>query len=365
MKNSMFKKAAAGVLALTMVFSMAACGGSGNSSADGEQGEKTKLYVVNWKDYASDDADFVKQFEEENNCEIVNTYMDSEEDLLTRLKTSGAGEIDVCLPNCTILPAAIEAGLLEPIDTAKLSNFDSLFDRFKQQEECFSEDGTMYAVPFVWGSTAIAYNTELMPEAPTTMGVLFDESLKGKITFRDDYNDAIMAAAIVLGQDPNNPSDLEAIKAKLIEQKALNKTYWQTGDEFSKLFAAGQISVGLMWSGQSATMKMNGEPIGFVVPEDGALGWVDNWAIPSNSENKDLAYKFIDFMLSKDVQYSWAAEKGGPAPANKEAADAIDPEYALSCGMDEASLNRLVFMQYRSDEVKQAWNELWTEVKAS
>ena len=53
-----------------------------DSGSKRDSGEKTKLYVVNWKDYASDDADYVKQFEEENNCEIVNTYMDSEEDLL-------------------------------------------------------------------------------------------------------------------------------------------------------------------------------------------------------------------------------------------------------------------------------------------
>lgn len=366
MKKNIFKKVIAGAMALTMVFSMTACGGGKDSgSAAGDSGEKTKLYVVNWKDYASDDADYVKQFEEENNCEIVNTYMDSEEDLLTRLKTSGAGEIDVCLPNCSILPAAIKAGLLEPIDTSKLTNFDSLFERFKTQEECFGEDGQMYAVPFVWGSTGIAYNTELMSEAPTSLNVLFDESLAGKITFRDDYNDAVMVAAMVLGQDPNDPSDLEAIKEKLIEQKKLNKTYWQTGDEFSKLFAAGQVEVGLMWSGQSATMKNEGEPIGYVVPEDGAIGWVDNWGIPANSQNKDLAYKFIDFMLSKDVQYDWAANKGGPSPANQSAAEAIDPEYAAACGMDEESLNRLQFMKYRTDEVKQAWNELWTEVKAS
>ena len=37
------------------------------------------------------------------------------------------------------------------------------------------------------------------------------KTYSGKIAFRDDYNDAIMAAAIVLGQDPNNPSDLDAI----------------------------------------------------------------------------------------------------------------------------------------------------------
>ncbi|QIB69122.1 ABC transporter substrate-binding protein [Aminipila butyrica] len=355
------KKLLVGALALSMVLSMAACGSS-SGEKDAKDGEKTKLYVVNWKDYGSDDADFIAAFEEEYNCEIVNTYMSSEEELLTKLRTSKEGDIDVCLPNCTILPAAINEGLLEQVDTSKLTNFDSMFERFKTQKECFKDD-KMYAVPFVWGSTAIAYNTEVIKEAPKSMSALFDKAYAGKIAFRDDYNDAVMSAAIVLGQDPNNPSDLDAIKAKLIEQKALNKTYWKTGDEFSKLFAGKQIDLGLMWSGQAAAMKKDNQPISFVVPEDGAIGWVDNWAIPSGSQNKDLAYAFIDWMISKDFQYNWAS-KGGPAPVNQAAAEAIDPEYAASAGMDEASLNRLYFMEYRTDEVKNTWNELWTEVKA-
>jgi len=358
------KKYLVAVLAFSLVLSMAACGEKTNAEGDKDKKdtEKTKLYVVNWKDYGSDDAEFIKAFEEANNCEIVNTYMSSEEELLTKLRTSKAGEIDVCLPNCTILPAAINEGLLTEIDTAKLKNFDGMFDRFKSQKECF-KDNKMYAVPFVWGSTAIAYNTDAIKEAPKSLAVLFDKKYKGKIAFRDDYNDAVMAAAIALGQDPNNPTDLEAIKEKLIEQKALNKTYWKTGDEFSKLFAGKQIDLGLMWSGQAAAMKQEGEPIAFTVPEDGAIGWVDNWAIPENSNNKELAYAFMDWMISKDFQYNWSAN-GGPAPVNKAAAESLDPEYAASAAMDEASLNRLYFMEYRTDEVKNTWNELWTEVKA-
>lgn len=355
------KKLLAVALAGTMVLSMAACGG-GDQGGNAGEGEKTKLYVVNWKDYGSDDQEFIAAFEEANNCQIVNTYMSSEEELLTKLRTSKSGEIDVCLPNCTILPAAIKEGLLAEIDTAKLENFDGMFERFKTQKECFDGE-KMYAVPFVWGSTAIAYNSEVIKEAPKSMSALFDEQYAGRIAFRDDYNDAVMTAAIVLGQDPNNPSDLEAIKAKLIEQKAMNKTYWKTGDEFSKLFAGKQIDIGLMWSGQSAWMKQEGEPIAFTVPEDGAIGWVDNWGIAEGSQNKELAYAFIDWMISKDFQNNWAVN-GGPAPVNQAAAEALDPAYAASAGMDEASLNRLYFMEYRTDEVKNTWNELWTEVKA-
>lgn len=347
-------------LVCALIFTFASCG---QKSEEEGSNEPATLTVVNWKDYGSDNTEFIKQFEAENNCKIVHVYMSSEEELLTKLRTAKDGEIDVCLPNCTILPSAINDGLLLELDTAKLTNFNSLFDRFKNQEECF-KDGKMYSVPWVWGSTAIAYNTDEIKEPPTSMSVLFDKQYEGKIAIRDDYNDAVMLAAIVLGQDPNNPSDLEAIKAKLIEQKPLNKTYWKTGDEFSKLFAGNQISVSLMWSGQAAFMKQEGQPIGFVVPEDGAIGWVDTWGIAAGSKNPDLAYKFIDAMISKDFQYNWAST-GGPAPVNKEASAEIDPDYAAASAMDEASLNRLYFMQYRSDDVKKAWNELWTEVKAN
>jgi Spermidine/putrescine-binding periplasmic protein len=347
-------------LVVALVAALASCGQKAENEGSGEP---TTLTVVNWKDYGSDNADFIKKFETENNCKIVHVYMSSEEELLTKLRTAKDGEIDVCLPNCTILPSAINDGLLLQLDTSKLTNFNSLYDRFKTQEECF-KDGKMYSVPWVWGSTAIAYNTDEIKEPPASMSVLFDPKYAGKIAIRDDFNDAVMLAAIVLKQDPNNPTDLDAIKAKLIEQKPLNKTYWKTGDEFSKLFAGKQISVSLMWSGQAAFMKQQGQPIGFVVPQDGAIGWVDTWGIAKGSKHQDLAYKFIDAVISKDFQYNWAST-GGPAPVNKDAGAQIDPAYAASCGMDEASLNRLYFMKYRSEDVKKAWNELWTEVKAN
>jgi len=339
-----------------MAVSLAACGGSGDP-------EKPTLVVINWKDYGSDDPAFIAAFEEEFGCRIVHQYMQSEEDLLTRLRTSRPGEIDVALPNGTILTAAINEGLLMEIDISKLDNFGSLIERFKTQKEIMS-GGKYYAVPWVWGSTALAYNTNDFVASPTTLGVLFDEAYAGKIAFRDDYNDAVMAAAIVTGQDPNNPSDLDAVKEALLAQKKLARIYWETGDEFSNAFVGGQISVALMWSGQASYMRLEGEPIAFVVPEDGAIGWLDTWGIVAGTNNEDLAYAFIDRLISRDFQYDFAVG-GGAAPVNRYAANDIDPDFVAAAAMDEDSLSRLYFMEYRTDEVKRAWSELWTEVKAS
>ena len=358
------------VLAFCMLAALVGCSSNAQDPSSGDGGsdsERVTLNIVNWKDYGPDSNlggyDFIADFEERYNCEIVIQYIASQDDQLTKLKTAKAGEIDLCLPNCTILPDAIDAGLLKELDISRITEFDNLYERFKNQEECI-KDGKYYAVPFVWGSTALAYNTDDFETPPTSIDILFDPAYSGKLSMHDSYDDAIMTAAIYLGQDPNHPDDLEAIKQALLEQKPLNCTYWKSGDDFSKLFAGDQISVGLMWSGQSASMQMEGEPIGYVVPEEGAIGWVDNWAIASTCQNEELAYAFINEMISTDFQYKYSSS-GGPAPTNQKATEQLDPDYVKAAGMDEDSLNRLYFKVARNNEEKTLWNELWTEIKAT
>jgi spermidine/putrescine transport system substrate-binding protein len=348
-------------LLLTAFLAVSGCSSAGQKD-QGEQEGKQTLVVVNWKDYGSDDPELLKGFEESCNCKVVHEYMASEEELLTRVKTGGVGKLDVILPNASILPVAIQEGLLEEIDVTKLENYQYINDTFKNIPEN-SKDGKVYAIPWVWGSTSIAYNTDLIKEEIDSVNVLWDEKYKGQIAFRDDFNDAVMLAAIATNQDPAKPADLAAIKQKLIEQKPLNRTYWKTGDEFSKLFANKQIAVGVMWSGQAAKMKKEGQPIKYVIPKEGAIGWVDNWAIVKNSPNKELAMKFIDYMIGKKFQTDWV-NKGGPAPVNTQVVDKLDPAFVQELGLDQETISKLFFISYHTEEEKKAWNELWHEVKA-
>ncbi|MDD4570454.1 MAG: extracellular solute-binding protein, partial [Tepidanaerobacteraceae bacterium] len=277
-------------------------------------------------------------------------------------RTGGVSKLDVILPNASILPVAVNEGLLEEINTNELENYADIFQKFRELPEGLKDD-KVYAIPWVWGSTSIAYNTDMITDEINSIDVLWDEQYKGMIAFRDDFNDAVMSAAIALGQDPNNPSDLEAIKNKLKEQKPLNRTYWKTGDEWSKLFANNQIAVGLMWSGQAASMRQEGAPIKFIVPKEGGIGWVDNWAIVKDAPNKDLAMKFIDYMISKEFQESWV-KQGGPAPVNSLAIEDLDEEFIQENCIDLDTLEKLYFISYHGEDVKRTWNELWQEVKA-
>ncbi|WP_219834978.1 PotD/PotF family extracellular solute-binding protein [Paenibacillus sp. R14(2021)] len=358
------KKTMLGVWIAVSLLSATACGNkaANEGAPSSPNNEKKTLTIVNWKGYGSDDPEVIKTFETKYNVKIVHPYMASEEELLTKLRTSKPGDLDVVLPNASILPVAINDGLLSPVDTAKLSNYAAIYEPFKHLAEN-AKDGAVYAVPWVWGSTAIVYNPDTVKGPIDSVQALWDTAHKGKIAFRDDFNDAVMTAALALGQNPNHPSDLDAIKQKLIKQKPLNRTYWKTGDEFAKLYAGGTVDIGLMWSGQTAAMKKEGQHIKYVIPKEGAIGWVDNWAIVKGTRNPELAHQFIDFMIDKKFQEDWV-NRGGPAPVNKNVTRTLDPAFVEEMGLDEKTIGKLTFISYRSDEEKKKWNELWLEVKS-
>ncbi|KXH87008.1 PotD/PotF family extracellular solute-binding protein [Sporosarcina sp. HYO08] len=357
MKNKKIVKIMTLLLSLAVIFVFSGC--ANKKTADGD---KPKLVVVNWKDHGSDSKEAIEQFEAICNCEVVHQYMASEEELLTQLRTVGP-ELDVVLPNSSILVTAMEEGLLEEIDTTTLENYQYLNEELTTLPE-MSLDGKVYAIPWVWGSTSIAYNTELIDEEIDSIQVLFDEKYKGKLAIRDDFNDAVMIAAIALGEkDPNHPSDLDAIKQTLLDQKQLNKTYWKTGEEFAQLFSSEQISVALAWSGQSSDMTKEGQPLKYIVPKEGAIGWVDTWAIVKDSKNKEIAKQFIDFMISTEWQTTLAKDYG-LGPANRETLDQLDPQFLTDNNMDKETLEKLHFISFHTDEEKRAWNDLWQEVKA-
>lgn len=323
------------------------------------------LRVLNWQGYGSDEAWAVKQFEELHGVKVVHDYMNSEEELLTKLRTS-PGVYDVVLPNTAYLPLGVDEGLMQPIDVTRLSAWTDLSPRLTSLNE-ITRDGEIYGVPWTWGATAVAYNTEAFPGGVDTVEAFWDPANQNQIGWFDSYEDSIIMAAIAAGDPtPSQPQNMDAVKAKLQQLVPQIRTFWQSEDEFNKLFANGDITLGLYWSGSACRAKNAMQlPMGFSIPKEGAIGWVDTWAIPKDAPNADLALEWIDFMLSRDFFVKWDTEVGAPMPASQAVLDALPEASCAKTTMgDPALVDRLNFFAPVPAETRKEWNALWTEVKA-
>ena len=322
-----------------------------------------EILVLNWQGYGTDEAWATELFTQKSGVKVSHDYFNSEQEMLTKLRTS-PGTYDVVLINSTFTGQAQSEGLIQPIDTAKISNFNDLSPTLRDNAY-LNIDGKTYGVAWVWGVTSFAYNTQKIPTAPDSIQVLWDPAHKGRVGWRDDAVEAVQLAAIATGQDMNNPADMGKVREKLLALKPQIATFWSSEDEWNKYMQAGTFDVSVYWSGSAArSKKAFGLPVEFVVPKEGAIGWFDGLSVAKDAPNVEGAHAFIDFMVDPEFYVRWDTEVGAPASANAKA-NAQLPEDALNrrvLGNPEIA-KRLHFQAPIPDDRKQEWLDLWQEVK--
>ena len=148
MKLSMNRRTALGLLGSLPMLGAAARPGH----AAGE------IKVLNWQGYGTDEKWALEAFEKSTGIKVVHDYFNSEQEMLTKLRTS-PGAYDVVLINNIYVMDAAKEGLIQPLDTAKLSNFGDLAPALRDSDR-FVKDSKHYASAWVWGLTSFAYNDE-------------------------------------------------------------------------------------------------------------------------------------------------------------------------------------------------------------
>ena len=260
-----------------------------------------ELHVLNWQGYGTDEQWAVELFEQQTGVKVVHDYFNSEQEMLTKLRTS-PGTYDVVLINSSFTGAAAEEGLIQPIDPAAIGNFGDLSEKMRTSPY-LNIDGKLYGVAWVWGVTSFAYNTGKVSPAPSSIAALWDPAHAGHVGWRDDAVEAVQLAAIATGQDMNEPADMDKIREKLMALKPQIKTFWSSEDEWNKYAAAGDFDIAVYWSGSAERSKKTFSlPVEFVIPDEGAMVFMDTLVIPKDAPNLDIAYKLIGQATSAEGQ---------------------------------------------------------------
>src|SRR5277367_3408557 len=326
------------------------------------------LNLLVWEGYA--DPAFVKAFEEQHHCKISASYMGSSDELVAKLRGGSAGNYDVISPSSDVASSIVAAGLAAPLDLSKIPSYSQLSPQLTSLALVRAK-GEVYGVPFVWGPDPIIYDTTAFPQPPDSWNVLWDPKYKGKVSVWDDVSTIYMAAQ-VLGYDKPDSSQiynlsdeqLDAVKKKLLELKPNVRKMWATGGELTNLFESHEIVIAMGWPLNTADLKKAGFPVGETIPKENTTGWIDHLMITAGSENQELAYKFLEFMIQAKTQKQ-VTDVTGYTPANPRAAQNMTPEEVKNLHLDDVDnyQKRLYFWQNVPRRAK--YNEIWNEVKAA
>src|SRR5712691_12356184 len=166
-------------------------------ASDGKDAKKVTLHLFTWSDYTEETA--VKQFEERFGIKVASDTFGSNEELLAKLQ-GGASGYDVVVPSDYMVPILIKQGLLAEIDPAKIPNLAHVYKHLKG---LYYDPRNTYSVPYLWGTTGIGYNADLVTPAPTSWKVLWHQRYKGKISLLNDEREVFGMALRAAGESLN------------------------------------------------------------------------------------------------------------------------------------------------------------------
>jgi spermidine/putrescine transport system substrate-binding protein len=341
-------------------------GPTGSSAAAGSAtpsvSEPNELTVLEWSGYEAED--FWADFKAANaDTQVSFEFGISDADILALME--GGSQADIFHFYTGWQQFYVDEGLVQEIDTSKLTNWDKVPESFKALGQI---DGKQYYLPWDWGFTSILYNTDQVAEV-TSWDALFDDAFAGHIAMWDDGPAAVTVSAYVHDYDETAITDdqLAAIEEEWKTQKPLNLHYW-TG-EYTDLcpeVMSGDIWVAYAWQGCYATALYDGSVnVAYATPVEGRNSWVGLYGISTESDSYELALKFLDAKLA-ELTCGNAVTLFYYGCANQDVMDAVEDPILIEAFAinDPDILESTNFTPPVTQEQRDAWTAMWSRVKA-
>jgi putative spermidine/putrescine transport system substrate-binding protein len=396
------------VVAVVATFSLvAACGDDdeGSSNDDGSDGSsgttaavptavgegEGQLDIIAWAGYAEDGStdpayDWVTPFEDETGCETNVTIGNTSDEMVQLMQT---GEYDGVSASGDATLRLIAADAVAPVNTDLVPTYADIYDFLKDQQYN-SVDGQMYGIPHGWGANLLMFNTDVVTEAPSSWGAVFDPDSQyaGKVTAYDSPIYIADAALYLMKTQPDlgieNPYALDqdqfdAAMNLLEEQKGIIGEYWSDYLKLEEAFTAGSLVIGTTWQVIHNTLAAQEPPVPVetILPDEGATAWSDTWMISSQAAHPNCMYMWFDYITRPDVQ-AQLVEYYGEAPSNaKTCAETTDPNFCDTYEADNTEFHdQLWYWRTPTKECLdgrtdvdcvdyQEWSSAWNDLRAS
>jgi len=323
--------------------------------------EKNKLNIFIWSEYI--DPKIIEQFSKENDCKVnVDLYEDNES-MMAKLQGGGTSLYDISVPSDYIIPALIKNGLLAPLRKENIPNMKNLDPKFANREY---DPGNKYTAPYQWGTVGLYVRKKPGETIDETWGLIFDPKKSiGSFLIMDDARASIGAALKYKGYSLNSTDKKQLREARdlLIQAKARSLGF-EGGVGVKNKILAKVCRAGVVYNGDAVRgMKEDAETV-FFVPREGSEIWLDSMVIPSKAPNRDMAEKFINYILEAKIGAQLSNFNQYPTP-NLAAREFINPADLKNIAIYPSAEQMKVLEFVKDLGAKTGWyDELWTSIKS-
>lgn len=347
------------VLALISTIGFAIHGGL-KSSEKPYQGQTLRIYSPG--EYIGENI--IPDFEEMTGARVVLELFDSNEQMY--IKVANGEAYDILIPSDYMIERLISEELLQKVDMSQIPNMDFINEDVKGLPY---DPENEYSVPYFWGSVGIVYDTTKVREEDLEKegyGIFLNEKYKGDIYLYDSERDSFMMALKALGYSMNTESEEELQAAyEWFEACVTTMEPEIVTDEIIDNMAQGRKALGIVYSGDAAYIMSENETMGYYEPMEGTNVWCDAMVVPTNAENVELAYEFMNYLCNYDAAYDNSDFVGYTSP-NEEVMDELYGEGGTYEGIN-AYIPRSGYEMDESfvynERTRKIISNLWSKVK--
>jgi spermidine/putrescine transport system substrate-binding protein len=302
-------------------------------------------------------------YEKKTGIKIVQGTFGDEDEIVTKVKASTPGEYQIVHSSgVEYYVKYIDAGFASEINEDNIPNMKNVMEAMIKPFRDLTPK--LSAVPYDYGTTGIAYNRKYISDEEAKekgAALLTDPRFKDKIGGYDSMSTRVWYGAVGTGQNPNDIKDMDAVWAKVREQRDLAKKFWGSGAELMDLLAKEEIVVTDAWSGRIAALQQQGHDIGYLDPKD-SYAWMEDMLVLKGSPMAECE-ELINFMLEPETAIAVAEGQNYPPsldPTKVKMTEKIEklPAFDPTGKMEHLTFADPIYWSKNND----AWTKQWDRI---
>ncbi len=329
---------------------------SGSAGPANVTGKAVMLNYVGWMGASEVDA-----FQKEHPGTTIKQSPDNSSSIGGKVQIikSSSGQYDFTLGDESFVGQAVLAGILQELDWSKIPNISNVSQNFR--------DSYSHGIPTDYGKVGIGYRSDIVTETITRWADLWALAPKysGQVVIIDLDRDCMGSTMKYLGYSGNstNPDEIAKCKAALIQLKPHLEAlkYYNVGSGLVK----GTTAIAMDWDFDVALNQRKNPNIKWVLPEEGAVAYLEGWVAVKGTQNLDLVEAFMNFHLEPQ-QYADFINTTGSAYLSPAATPYIKKSISQNPILfpDEAALANVEFEKFLGAGTAD-WAMAWDEFKSA